>query len=58
MFFALAASLLCKHRFMSINLHFMQNVGKYNYGQIGFLKLASANECHLVVVVVKTCIQS
>ena len=36
----------------------MQNVGKYNYGQIGFLKLASANECHLVVVVVKTCIQS
>lgn len=44
MFFALAASLLYIHSFKSINLHLMQNVAHFNFGQrsfvnTGFLKI-------------------
>lgn len=43
MFFVLAASLLYSHSFMSINLHFMQNVGKCNFGQRGLVNTGFLN---------------
>lgn len=38
MFVTLVASLADNHKFMSINLHFMKNVGNFNFGQRGLVK--------------------